>query len=82
MLILSQNKKQITDNLNIRIIPDVVEDKEISTVSGYSLINEKNIYLGWYGTEERAKEILKGIVDKYDLLKIVEVSRYYEMPEK
>ena len=89
MIILTQNKKQITDNLNIKIIPEIAEG-ETSGVSCYTLMNEKYVELGWYGTEERAKEVLNEIIDAYiDCNEEPYFENYgyvknkvYQMPEK
>lgn len=83
MIILSQSKKELTDDLNIKIIPEIGEGIELS---GYSLINGKNIDLGFYGTEERAKEVLMEIVIKYNrsnnIYEGYVENVVYEMPEK
>lgn len=94
MIILSQNKKVISDDLNIRIIPatGINERNEYGTV-GYTLVN-RIAELGTYETEERAKEVLQEIIiafiktrrakesNDFFGFSIMESDTFYEMPEK
>lgn len=66
MIILSQDRKQLTNNLNIKIVESASEDGEASIVSGYSLINELKMNLGFYKEEQRAKQVLEEITERYE----------------
>lgn len=92
MLIVSQNKDSIInfDNMMDTHILDCEEDEFL--ISAAFLIGVDDIYreLGYYKTEERAKEVLQEIIKKYEksmwsLGKQIisfEDTYVYEMPEK
>lgn len=61
MIIVSQDKKKITDNMNLYI--DNVYPYSLDEPR-YSIEND-NCRLGQYLTEERAKEVLQEIIDTY-----------------
>ena len=94
MIILSQNKKTISNDLNIRMIPARgLNEKQEYEIVGYTLMNSI-AELGTYETEERAKEVLQEIVKAFienktmkdggSLLGFSVISKdtFYEMPEK
>lgn len=94
MLIVSQDREIVT-NLNgianIWIGYDEIEKKYEINVTGVGYADGT---LGYYETEERAKEVLMEIVEKYETIEswkcfknMLIVNRdndafYYEMPEK
>ena len=97
MLILSQDKSEIFNfNEIFRLCIDTWSSKEFATESDCWCIKaEKSsdnmicAFLGEYDTEERAKEILQGIIETYKengTVKIdnvqIENKVVYEMPEK
>lgn len=60
MIILSQDKKRITESMEIGIYPEYKNNKfEID----YYIIKNNSTELGIYKTEERAKEVLNEIID-------------------
>lgn len=91
MLIVSQNKEKIVniDNcVDIFLGKEYGQDEEIDIVK-YVSIAYKGPYrgglLGYYKTEERAKEVLEEIVDTYKFNRCYAVKQkqaVYEMPEE
>lgn len=88
MLILSQDKDKI---LNFNNIIQVYVNKYANEYPDISCdtLNELNINLGDYKTEERAKEVLQEIIKAYKESVIVKIDNLqtenkvvYEMPEK
>lgn len=90
MIIVSQDKKKITDNMNLyidKVYPYSLDEPR------YSIEND-NCRLGQYLTEERAKEVLQEILKYYDSLKTntiyaisdkdypMDIKSYYEMPKE
>ncbi len=90
MIIVSQDKKKITDNMNLyidKVYPYSLDEPR------YSIEND-NCRLGQYLTEERAKEVLQEILKYYDSLKTntiyaisdkdypMDMKSYYEMPKE
>ena len=90
MIIVSQDKKKITDNMNLyidKVYPYSLDEPR------YSIEND-NCRLGQYLTEERAKEVLKEILKYYDSLKTntiyaisdkdypMDMKSYYDMPKE
>lgn len=90
MIIVSQDKKKITDNMNLyidKVYPYSLDEPR------YSIEND-NCRLGQYLTEERAKEVLQEILKYYDSLKTnniyaisdkdypIDMKSYYEIPEE
>lgn len=90
MIIVSQDKKKITDNMNLyidKVYPYSLDEPR------YSIEND-NCRLGQYLTEERAKEVLQEILKYYDSLKTntiyaisdkdypMHIKSYYEMPKE
>ena len=57
MLIVSQDRKRVTDDLNLYIIRD--DDNFV--------IENTSYYLGKYKSEERAKEVLQSFLDFYKI---------------
>lgn len=64
MLILSQDERGIVNLDNVIYITTNTYSEECSGISCNSL-NNLEIYLGEYDTEERAKEVLQEIINEY-----------------
>lgn len=91
MIIVSQDKRLITESLAISI--EDIEDREEKKIMTQEYCG-KLYLLGVYATEERAKEVLQEIIERYDVLKknttyaqgdggfTFNEHYYYEMPEK
>lgn len=85
MIIVSQNKKEMVENLNLGIRGAGEYNKN------YTIYNtEIGTILGEYKTEERAKEVLQDIIKEYRHYRTAECDGYtnvleetavYEMPE-
>ena len=79
MIIRSQDKKSITDDLNL-YIDDYNQE-------GYSICNSKMDNLGTYSTEEKAIKVLDMIQEHYD--KVIDArywndtyqDNYFQMPQ-
>lgn len=94
MLILSQDKTKITENLELRIDNILKETGKFPNINTqiveYCIVNKKyNTVLGEYNTEERAKEVLQEILERYTNWNNLMYgqpeglcSPKYEMPEK
>lgn len=89
MIIVSQDRKRIVENLNLGI------RNKGEYNQNYVIYNtEIGEDLGEYATEERAKEVLQDIIEHYNLLKrksvyamgdsgfIFKEKFYYEMPKE
>lgn len=70
MIIVSQDKKRITKSLELFV------DKAIGEYYGVLCQDKREITvcLGYYKTEERAKEVLKEIIETYQMSKFYETS--------
>lgn len=75
MIIVSQNKDKIVNFDNVNYVDVDVEDDEFLVEINYGDENWNTI--AWYKTEERAKEVLEGIITCY-----TGDYAYYEMPEE
>lgn len=64
MLILSQDKRTIVNLDNLIYLTTNTYSEECSGISCNSL-NNLEIYIGEYETEERAKEVLQEIINEY-----------------
>ena len=95
MLILSQDKTETTENLELKIDEILKENGQFPDINtqivGYCIVNKKyNTVLGVYDTEERAKEVLQEIIKAYIDCNEQYVpsglgyikNKVYEMPEK
>ncbi len=87
MIIVSQDKLRISENMEIGVYPEY-KDKNDEEIIGYKIENDYT-YLGTYKTEERAKEVLEEIIERYtnwENLKVGQPSGIcsprYEMPEE
>lgn len=92
MIIVSQDKREIINFENITEI--VVENNQITITD--DVYKEYGEIIGNYATEERAKEVLQGIIRAYEkagnimfetdkderLLKLTHNSNVFEMPEE
>ena len=72
MIIVSQDKRLITESLAISI--EDIGDKEEKKIMTQEYCG-KLYLLGVYATEERAKEVMKDIIDKYEDIQILKYSR-------
>ncbi|MBR2246914.1 MAG: hypothetical protein IJ880_07825 [Bacilli bacterium] len=89
MIIFSQNKDEIVnfDNIINIMITDCDGDFVISAVA---LVGVDDVYreLGYYKTEEKAKEVLQEIVNKYKQWNkdnnnsVTVIPKVYEMPKE
>lgn len=80
MIIVSQDKSFIVNFNNVDSIEiGNVEDNQAKGVIYARLKNDYFYKLGLYATEERAKEVLKGIADRYEVLEVGKASTRYEM---
>ena len=91
MIIVSQDKTEIVNFNNIESVWISKEEEGIFSIEATA---DTNASLGKYKTEERAKEVLQEIVERYHVLKKNTVYAqgdsgftfnehyYYEMPEK
>jgi len=89
MIIFSQNKDEIVnfDNIINIMITDCDGDFVISAVA---LVGVDDVYreLGYYKTEERAKEVLQEIISKYRQWNkdannaVTIIPKVYEMPKE
>ena len=69
MLIVSQDKKCMTEDLNIYIKSHNPNIGEVI----YAIENDEFI-LGEYKTEERAKEVLKDIISRYEAIELFKMN--------
>lgn len=87
MLILSQDGNKIVNLDNVIYITTNTYSEECSGISCNSL-NNLEIYLGEYDTEERAREVLQEIIEKYKeenyamIESIAKAQLVYEMPKE
>lgn len=90
MIIVSQDKKMIVNFENITVIGTCVQRQE---EIGSRTTNGDSQVLGKYKTEERAKEVLKQIENKYleyasiqngvgNVSSVATLPRVYEMPKE
>ena len=86
MLIVSQNRKEVVnfnEVVNIWIAYDETKNKYSLDATGCT-----GSTLGYYETEERAKEVLQEIIEKYESQNCiiynarVKQNAIYEMPDK
>ena len=78
MIIVSQDKKKITDNMNLyidKVYPYSLDEPR------YSIEND-NCRLGQYLTEERAKEVLQEIIKSYRYYRTAECDGYTNVLEE
>lgn len=98
MVIVSQNKKEVINFENILSVKFFHDDEDSECLYElYTTVNapgDNYILLGSYSTSERAKEVLKEIVDKYkqyatisnaigsDIRGMYNIPKVYEMPKE
>lgn len=90
MIIVSQNKESIVNYENIEIlgIGNPLENNNEKFGIIVNAITDNQYILGEYKTEERAKEVLQEIINKYgkydidDCNAVTVFPKVYEMPEK
>ncbi len=80
MIIVSQDGLRISENMEIGIYPEYSIEKPYK-INYYKIENDYMI-LGEYKTEERAKEVLQEIIERYDSIKRYDIHTtfVYEMP--
>lgn len=96
MLIISQDRKRMSENLEISIMPVYEDDLDniSEEIVGWKIINNY-AELGVYETEERAKEVIKDIINFYtygyqtddlvneeSVLGILKTDEVFYMPQK
>lgn len=83
MIIVSQDKKKITEKLNLYISKNLINNE-------YIFFDENDRNFGEYVTEDRAKEILQKLIQAYREYRTAECDGYtnvleetavFEMPE-
>ena len=85
MIIISQDKTEIINFNNIESIWICSDEEGIFTIEATA---DTNATLGYYDTEERAKEVLQEIIRKYatfslDRLGSIKIiPKVYEMPKE
>ena len=87
MIIIDQDKNKIINFDNVNEI-SITETGEILVVNNTYITNDCLDVLGKYDTEERAKEVLQEIINKYKTTlynsktneTVVNVPKVYEMP--
>lgn len=90
MLILCQKKDTIVNLEKVQAINIHLQNrKEVCAWFDVNENNRNSVLLGVYDTEERAKEVLQEIIEKYKESGIVKIDNLqaenkivYEMPEK
>lgn len=88
MIIINQDKNNVINYDNVKSL--WIEDNVLDETNTTFYINADEDFLGEYETEERAKEVLQGIVSKYKTTlynsktneTVVNVPKVYEMPTK
>lgn len=89
MIIVSQDKRKTTENLDLEIFGYTIKcDGNSRTIAGFQILDGNSKVLGEYKTEERAKEVLQEIVNKYRQFNvdnnqaITLIPKVYEMPKE
>lgn len=93
MIIVSQDKTKIVNFDNLTQIYITRDEEETATFIRYETVDSLYDDLGQYKTEERAKEVLQEIIDKFmeygqiqnlagDIKQVCEIPKKYEMPKE
>ena len=93
MIIVSQDKTKIVNFDNLTQIYITQDEEETATFIRYETVDSLYDDLGEYKTEERAKEVLQEIIDKFmeygqiqnlagDIKQVCEIPKKYEMPKE
>ena len=90
MIIVSQDKEKIVNFDNLTQVYITQDEKETAYFIRYETVDRLYDDLGKYETEERAKEVLKEIINKYKTTlynsktneTVVNIPKVYEMPAK
>lgn len=94
MIIVSQDKTEIINFNNVtRVFMDKIEDKSFCIGADTNSAESMVWQLGEYTTEERAKEVLQEIIEKYQeyasiqnglgsVASVAILPKIYKMPEK
>lgn len=77
MIIVSQDKKRISENLEIGVYPEYNVEFPETKILCYKIENDYMI-LGEYKTEERAKEVLQEIKRAYSDFRYYEIAKSKE----
>ena len=71
MIIVSQDKRKTTENLDLTIFDYTVKCDEIpKTITRFQILDGNSKVLGEYKTEGRAKGILQDIVFRYEAIEL------------
>ncbi len=70
MIIVSQDKKSITNFDNINTLRVTKTGEIMSFDNSYRASDDCSDVLGTYKTEERAKEVLKDIISRYEAIEL------------
>ena len=89
MIIVSQDKDNIINFDNLTQVYITQDEEEKAYFIRFETVDSLYDDLGKYETEERAKEVLQGIVSKYKTTlynskkneTVVNIPKVYEMPE-
>lgn len=83
MIIRSQDKKTISDDMNLKI-----QGREVGKIVFFSIRNSKDICLGSYKTMEKAIKVLDMIQSAYNAIETMKIDKgawrdnhYFEMPQ-
>lgn len=93
MIIVSQDKTKIVNFDNLTQIYITQDEEKTATFIRYETVDSLYDDLGEYKTEERAKEVLQEIIDKFmeygqmqnlagDIKQVCEIPKKYEMPKE
>lgn len=79
MIIVSQDKRTIVNFDNIKTI-ELDRDTNFTAINIFRETNQVEtgvcgLYIGIYATEERAKEVMEDIIDKYENIQVLKYSR-------
>lgn len=74
MIIVSQDKTKIVNFDNLTQIYITQDEEETATFIRYETVDSLYDDLGEYKTEERAKEVLKDIISRYEVIELFKMN--------
>ena len=74
MIIVSQNKKRITESMEL-FIDTIIRDNEPVVYGIYADKSNSYLNLGIYKTEERAKEVLNSVTAMYQANELMKATK-------
>lgn len=74
MIIVSQDKTKIVNFDNLTQIYITQDEEKTATFIRYETVDSLYDDLGEYKTEERAKEALKGIISRYEVIELFKMN--------